>query len=392
MVDGKIKISLFVAFYGRLELTNYVFSYYHNLKNKLKDYCVLDLICVGSEGEYSKQVAINNGFNYFEYPNNPLSYKFNYACSMCENFNPDALIAIGSDDILSYEFFMFYIEAIKNGVDFCGIIDMYMLVKDSLIYWGGYDEKSNRLGETIGAGRLFSRKLIEMLEWKPWNGEARDRGLDGLCTNNLAKLKYNNTAVKCLDVNGYILDIKTKNNLTNPIRIKNKIYQNIDILSKWGLDIDTIEHLLLDDKKTTNKKKGDLRKKKDITPVVELIKITQETPILNQSAVTKPEPLYNPEQPKKPKQTKSGKIILGPKNPHITEPVINTQTPQPTTPKNIGKPTLPKNNVVVKPQPIQQPKTEPTPEEIKPKQSMSRIPNETLIAKLRKSKLRFGSR
>jgi hypothetical protein len=131
-------------------------------------------------------------------------------------------------------------------------------------------------------------------------------------------------------------------------------------------------------------------KKKDITPAVEPIKITPETPILNQSALTKPEPLYNPEQPKKPKEKKSGRITLGPKNPHITEPVINTQIAQPTTPKNTGQPTLPKNNVVVKPQPT--PK-QPKPQETStPKQTISKIPNETLIAKLRKSKLRFNSR
>jgi hypothetical protein len=246
MKKEKPIICLFVPIYKRLELVDYVFGYYNNLKKELSDLCELKLICVGSEGEKSKNIAIKHEFEYYEFPNNPLSEKFNYACMQCKKYNPNAVVSIGSDDIISSNIFIEYINLINENIDFLGFLDIFILTKNKLNYFEGYSKSSKRYLEPIGPGKFFSNKLINKLNWRPWDGKLINKNLDGLCNSNLNKLKYSKKIIKISDVQGFIIDIKTNFNITSA---KSTIYKkkyDIEYVKSLGIDYDKIEHLLFE--------------------------------------------------------------------------------------------------------------------------------------------------
>jgi hypothetical protein len=244
-MDRKLKICLFTATYNRFELTDYVLSYYKNIKDKLKDVCDLHLICVGSDGEKGKIIAEKNGFEYLEHPNEPLTQKHNYGIMMCKKYNPDGVIHVGSDDIMGVEFFKHHIECLKNGIDFCGILDIYFLTKDKLGYWNGYKPDSSRYLEPVGPGKLYSKRLMDLLNWKPWGDVKLNKSLDRVVNNNLKKLKFTSKVIKCEDVGALLIDIKTNVNITD---INDFVYDKefgIDYINSLNIDYNKIKGILI---------------------------------------------------------------------------------------------------------------------------------------------------
>lgn len=315
MINKKPVICLFVATYKRLKLVDYVFSYYNQLKTELNDICDLKLICVGSDGKDGEVVAKKNGFEYYEYQNNPLSYKFNYACRKCKKHDPDALISIGSDDLISIEFFKEYVKLINEGVDFCGILDIFILTKGELGYWSGYPKNSKRYLEPIGPGKFFSRRLIEMLNWEPWAGKSVNSGLDGLANDNMSKLNYSKKILKCSEVNGFIIDIKTNVNITKPDKFNyDKIY-GVDYIKKIGIEYDKIENLLYYKPKNTQTHqpgKYGFRKKIAPKPNPKIIKPKNNNPNISKKAIpTDTNKLYAPNNGNNRTQIIHDEINLG---------------------------------------------------------------------------------
>lgn len=234
---SKFKICLVTVIYKRHTLTNFVLSYYDNLKNKLKDSIEIELICVGSENNLSRDLALKNNFEYYEYPNNPVSHKHNKVFEVCKNKNVDGVVYVGSDDIIDEVFFLEYIKSLENGIDFLGFKDVYFLTKDNLGFWGGYEKTTSRYGEPIGPGKLYSKKLLDKLNWRPWGNESKDRGLDSLCWKELSKINDVKKTIKsCKDINGHIIDIKTETNISNIFDFK--FNENYDINYIIGLDFD----------------------------------------------------------------------------------------------------------------------------------------------------------
>lgn len=245
----KKKICLFTVTYNRLELTDYILNYYNNIKNELKDICDMEMICIGSDGKSGEIIANKNNFEYIEYKNNPVSEKHNFGAMSCKKHNPDGIIYVGSDDMLSIEFFKYYLKELDNGIDFCGVKDIYFLTKDKLGYWGGYSKNSTRYNEPVGPGKLYSKNLMEKLNWRPWGDDKIDRKLDTSVTKNLNKLVYNGKIIKCSDVNGYFIDIKTEVNISDINEFKYDEEFNIDYINSLNINYDKIKHLLIIKKK-----------------------------------------------------------------------------------------------------------------------------------------------
>lgn len=244
-MSNKIKLCLFTATYSRFELTDYVLNYYKDIKSKLSDVCDLHLVCVGSDGKIGKEIAEKNGFEYLEHPNEPLSQKHNFGILACKKHNPDGIIHVGSDDILSIEFFKYYIDCLNNNIDFCGIKDIYFLTKDKLGYWSGYKSDTPRYNEPVGPGKLYSKRLMDLLNWRPWGDIEINRTLDRVVTNNLKKHTYNSKLIKCSDVGGLLMDIKTNVNITD---INDFIYDEeygIEYINQLNIDYDKIKHILI---------------------------------------------------------------------------------------------------------------------------------------------------
>jgi hypothetical protein len=211
----KPKICILITLYFRYNLTEIVLNYYNSLKNNLKDICDIELIACGSNDEKSMRIANENGFNYINYTNNPLTQKHNALYLEAKKYNPDFTILVGSDDFICENVIYNYLDYNKLGIDYCGILDFKCIDKSGYWYWGGYT--NGRIGEPVGGGRYFSKRLLNALNWKPWGNIKADKSLDGIVNNNIIKLNISvlKKTLTCSKNNVNLVTIRTDVNITN---------------------------------------------------------------------------------------------------------------------------------------------------------------------------------
>jgi len=196
----------------RPRLTNYVFRYYNRLQSVLAPEIDLKLIAVGSEGDSSRLIAEGNGFEYIEYPNMPRNRKVNAASRRARRYEPDALFTIGSDDIISADYF----KNIKPEPDkVIGFLDLYFLNfhTKKLGYWPGYKEDW-RKGEPAGMGRCYSKAVLDKCNWEPWPQEKElMKSLDLNARRKLLSLGIKMRAFKMEEFGCIAMDVKMEQNL-----------------------------------------------------------------------------------------------------------------------------------------------------------------------------------
>jgi tetratricopeptide (TPR) repeat protein len=202
------KIVIYTCVWPISELTRIVLSYYSGLKKELSGKIQLELLAVGSEGDASRKLCEDCGFDYFEYANQTLSAKWEYGINRCADYDPDGVIIVGSDDLISQNLIEFYDNQLKDNMVFCGLKDRYFfdVSKENLILWTGYNlqDDPTRVGETIGMGKCLSRFLLDKLGFSIWKGLDIHRGLDGAMTQQLFRLgleilDYHNCVVAKFD-------------------------------------------------------------------------------------------------------------------------------------------------------------------------------------------------
>lgn len=232
------KIVILTCVWKRPELTKVVLLYYEHLKRELAGKINLELLAVGSERDISRNLCQECGFDYLEYPNEPLSAKWEYGLNRCSDYDPDAVIIVGSDDIISQNLIEFYAGQIQEGLVFCGLKDGYFLdmMNQKLYWWVGYGDKVDykRVGETIGMGRCLSRTLLDKLGFSIWKGLDINRSLDRAMTARLRELglqfsEYYNSVIaqvegkiirighcgfRMADIGACAIDIKFSDNVT----------------------------------------------------------------------------------------------------------------------------------------------------------------------------------
>jgi hypothetical protein len=127
---------------------------------------VYRVICTGDRSD--REVCERAGAVFIPFQNNPLGAKWNRAFQESEKFDPDACLFVGSSDWLSDN----WIHKMKIHVerfDLAGKLDMYLLDigdENRACYWPGYDKR--RKNETIGIGRLLSRRMLDRIHFKPF--------------------------------------------------------------------------------------------------------------------------------------------------------------------------------------------------------------------------------
>lgn len=217
----KPKITVVTAVYKRHDLTKYVLNKYKQMKD-MNIGVNLSLVAAGSEEKISQSICENNDFMYIETPNMPLNKKWVAATKKASETDPDAIVFVNSDDVVSPDYFLKTFNKMnEKDVEFLGIRDLYFMgighktLCGRMFYWPGYTGSRRDDGdEPIGAGRVFSRSLLDRLDWELWNPkDSFKNGIDGRC---FAYLRQNNVKhlsiwMRDLDVAG--IDIKSGFNI-----------------------------------------------------------------------------------------------------------------------------------------------------------------------------------
>lgn len=172
----------------------------------------IDIAIAGSESDRSRWIAEEFSAAYVEERNKPLGRKLNAAVKLCHEFKPDALIGLGSDDLITADTIRAIATELEDGADYVGFVDYYaMWLPDrEVVYWPGYT--NHRRGETVGAGRVVTAQLADRLGWEIFDSTA-DRSIDYSMTRAIEALgdvtTRNLSCVGCP-----VVDVKTPANVT----------------------------------------------------------------------------------------------------------------------------------------------------------------------------------
>lgn len=197
------KIAVIVPFFQRHDLTALCFERLARQQIAFG----FSVFTSGSEGEKSKSLAESFGFNYVEVENKPVSNKNNVLLHSTKKGNYDGVIIVGSDDFLSDSIFELYSKIDCEKVAMYGFNNLHFYDTQNQIISSDGSYKYGLI--TIGAGRLFTRPLLEEMDYTLWRGK-QDRGLDTLCSNSIPK-----GSEVFLNYDGHlILDVKHEINIS----------------------------------------------------------------------------------------------------------------------------------------------------------------------------------
>jgi len=138
--------------------------------------------------------------------NNPATEKFNRAFKYMQSIGVDAVMILGSDDIISSGFYRKTLTELDNGADYVGTRVFYF-------YCGqGLDRgKMVKLDspQTKGIGRTVTKAILDQCDWRLWN-KPKNWGMDAIATKNIVKY-----AKKKAIIEDIIVDVKTRVNLNS---------------------------------------------------------------------------------------------------------------------------------------------------------------------------------
>lgn len=213
---SRVKIAIITCLWGRNHLTEKFLHYYSDLKSKLNEVIDLKIIAIHSEKNIYPITGVDVEFHYHK--NTPISDKWQFALNKAKETNVDAVITLGSDDFLQSDIFILYEKLLKQNVLMCGFTDFYFSKIDSLDqlhYWEGYGysfdlkNQPHRICETVGAGRMYSRLLLEKLQFKLWEDLDLNKGLDSAASRTVSNFGILPIEMKYQDIND-ILSGKTQ--------------------------------------------------------------------------------------------------------------------------------------------------------------------------------------
>lgn len=233
---SKLKVVFLTCSYKRPKITEIFRKSLEQVQKNLTNYFEFINIVVDSENTNLSVFSGNNNFDYYNYTNTPISNKWNYGLSLCENLDFDYVFIIGSDDTIDERLMIKYHELMVSGYDYFGITDLYFLDSETkkLFYWEGYDLSSGRMGETIGLGRCISKMVISTLNFKLWDNGI-NCGLDKSMEYKIKKLPNLKYTTIRLEEKYFACDIKSDFNIG-----KLNSYHNLKLTSNKGGTINVI--------------------------------------------------------------------------------------------------------------------------------------------------------
>tara|TARA_R110000772_G_scaffold158171_1_gene269409 strand:- start:5 stop:829 length:825 start_codon:yes stop_codon:yes gene_type:complete len=207
-------IVFIIAIYQRHDLTKIVLDYYRKLSKKYG----FKIVVAGSEGRISKDLA--KGLIYIETPNEPLTSKNNAMMQKAKEFNPDAVVLLGSDDLICENVIRWYYELNTDKV--MGFADIYFYSTEHKI------TSYLHLDKHFGAGRYYPKTVLDKCNWNAWSGKL-NKGCDNNSEKYLRSLGVEFERIELNKINGFLIDIKHDYNISNKniIFVGNQINNNI---------------------------------------------------------------------------------------------------------------------------------------------------------------------
>jgi len=204
-----MKLGILSALYGRPELTRLFLDRLGHLKNTFD---VLPAV-VGTDFQFHED-CLKRGIAYLDHENKPLGRKWNHGIKYFMDKDVTHVMIMGSDDFSSDNFIEFSMKFAEDK-DFTGCKDVYM--------FGGHPGRRGwgRLfyfrykGFLVGPGRCYSKKILEEMNWTPWNVN-RNSGLDGSITKTVKMLgsHVKRGSFVMIDKGLFMVDIKTPGNIS----------------------------------------------------------------------------------------------------------------------------------------------------------------------------------
>lgn len=214
----RLKLAIITAVWKRPEVFKMFAQGIHALAPTFERLNVdCQVMIAGSEGSLSKNMVLEQGppFNtYSETENQPLAQKVNLPLRAARTWGADYVLCVGSDDIISPELMELYIGAMRKNADFIGVTDFYFYdtLTKTAAYWGGYREPF-RKGVTCGAGRVISKRLLDLWQWKIWETK-HNSVLDTSIDEKLKAVEHKQCIFAMKDYGVMAVDIKSSTNMT----------------------------------------------------------------------------------------------------------------------------------------------------------------------------------
>jgi len=221
-----MRIGIITAIWQRPEVWDMFKRGVMRLRNQYEDVEV-EVCVAGSEGHRSQNRCKEKWIHYVEVPNNPLGRKMNEAALLAKNKGYDYCLLVGSDDIICNKLFDLYLDSAEQGIDYTYLMDGYFFDTMSrlALYWGGY--KDHRKGDSLGAGRFLSNKLLDKLDWQMWYDVKLSGMLDSAMDEKMKQLEYTEKAIWLKESDCMLLDIKSSTNMTTFNRWQNSDFINV---------------------------------------------------------------------------------------------------------------------------------------------------------------------
>jgi hypothetical protein len=143
------------------------------------------LVCsTHTDYEYFRNKFVN--LHVLQSPNEPLGNKWQTGVEYCRTLKADPLIILGSDDLLSSNAVQLSSEMCKY-YDFIGFAMWSVYdITNKAHYIMRYNSNVVYKNFTLGAGRFYSKRLLDRFNWKLFN-TSLDRNLDNLGHENTFK-------------------------------------------------------------------------------------------------------------------------------------------------------------------------------------------------------------
>lgn len=200
-----MKIALATTIWKRPAVTETVLSYYSDLEVEGVDF---RRIAVTSNSR-DASLARDMGWDVTTHPNEPLSEKHNKVALWAGlEYDADAVCFFNSDDLISGAYFQRSSQILQHPENM-GIRLINYVMLDLV------ERRGSFVGEALpGSGVILTREALDVLGWKPWEGEPINEFLDSRLMSNLREANVPMTgAMNSVDTPTQICALKSGLNI-----------------------------------------------------------------------------------------------------------------------------------------------------------------------------------